>query len=76
MGDEPKGDKKVYKNDNPEADGILHDLHNQEYEMAKILSRLDENSEGYRKKLMKLKEMVKYRKELEKMVHYKVTVTF
>jgi hypothetical protein len=41
--------------------------------MAKILSRMDEKSEGYRKKLMKLKEMVKYRKELEKMAHYKVT---
>ena len=63
---------KVYENDNPEADGILHDLHNQEYEMAKILSTLDEKSDNYRNKLRKLKDMVKTRKELERMLHYKV----
>lgn len=40
--------------------------------MAKILSTLDEHSENYRVKLQKLKEMVKWRKELERMLHYKV----
>ena len=40
--------------------------------MAKILSTLNEKSENYRNKLQKLKEMVKVRKELERMLHYKV----
>jgi len=74
IGDEPKGDHKVYKQDNPEADGILHDLHTQEYQMAKILSKINENSESYRSKLQKLREMVKWRKELERMLHYKVFI--
>ena len=48
-------------------------MHNQEYEMAKILSTLNEKSENYRNKLQKLKEMVRTRKELERMLHYKVS---
>lgn len=41
--------------------------------MARILSTLDENSNGYRSKFRKLKEMVKMRKELERMLHFKVS---
>ena len=41
--------------------------------MAKILSTLNEKSENYRNKLQKLKEMVRTRKELERMLHYKVS---
>ena len=62
----------MYDQDNPQADGILHDLHNQEYEMAKNISQHGIHTESYRTKLKKLKEMVNKRKELERMLHYKV----
>jgi hypothetical protein len=41
--------------------------------MAKILSRMNERSDSYRVKIRKLKEMVNYRKELERMLHFKVS---
>ena len=51
IGNEPKGERKIYDKDHPVADGLIHDIHNQEYEMAKIISQHPEKSEAYRSKL-------------------------
>ena len=43
--------KKNYQLDNPEAEGMLHHIRNEEYELARILSRIPEGSNNYREKL-------------------------